>query len=150
MVAIGPDIIYGAAVEAIVAAVDGAFPVYTEQVLQRFQTPSVFVFQTSCRMEQDLGDASWRVYKIEATFHAGKEAMERYQALRDWGGKLSRALHKLSVPMTTTADKPLRAVDIETKFFDDYVVVYVGYKLRCRESSTPPAPMDLSVNIAQK
>lgn len=143
---IGPDIIFGAAVEAIVAVVEGAFPVYTEQVLQRFKMPCVFVFQNSRTRRQDLGDASWLTYKLEATYHAGKDELERYQALRDWGRKLEQALRVLSVD-----DRPVRASDLESKAFDDYLVVYASYKLHCREESTStPEAGTMSINIETK
>ncbi len=151
MASIEPDIIYGAAVEAIVALVGGAFPVYTEQVLQRFMMPCVFVFQTACREERDLGDASWRVYKIEATYHAGKEAQSRYQALREWSAALVRVLRSLNVAASTGEELPLRASSIESKAFDDYAVVYASYRVRAKEQSTETAEAGtLSINIASK
>lgn len=150
-VELGPDFVFGAAVEAIVTIVDGAFPVYTEQVMQRFQMPCIFVFQTACREERGLGDASWRVYKIEATFNSGREGLSRYQELREWSSKLVRALRGLTVTVAVGEELPLKASSIETKHFDESAVVYASYRVHAREQSVPSAIAgDLAVNIENK
>lgn len=132
------DAISGAVVRALSTIAAGQ-PIYNERMLQDFDEPCFFVFETSVSEEPGLDRYCFREHRIEVSYYPVTEALSHHSLLSQWRETLMLTLRKIMVDAyvenSQTVRLPVSARNAECRFIEDHITYYASYRIRCRRSA---------------
>lgn len=139
---ISGNMVRDAVVRRLRGLVGGEVPIYVEQVVQDFEVPCIFVYESSMYEERDVTPVFWQFRKIEVKFYPSGDSSHQYSDCHSMGERIRRALCSIDVEHLESGETvSSRAIRPECRLFEDYFVYYATYRLKCRLREADSAVM---------
>lgn len=114
-------------------AIAGDVPIYAEQILQDFEEPCFFVYESSVYEERDIEPVFWQHRKIEVKYYTDPDSSQRCAEALAMGERIRRTLAYIELESNSQGYTLLtRAIGADFRLFEDYCVYYATYRLKCR------------------